>query len=129
MNEEHQHQHHDDHHPPVAPREALTGRQPADRWHIARDIPLAVLVTLVIQTGAGVWFLSQMSARVDSAIETIRELRNERYTREDARRDRELFMTMFQSLQLRDAELSARLEKMDAKHERDSSSGSPRGGR
>ena len=106
-------------------------RRANDRWHIARDIPLAVLVTLVIQTGAGVWFLSQMSARVDSAIETIRELRNERYTREDARRDRELFMTMFQSLQLRDAELSARLEKIDAMREREREvrEGSQRGGR
>jgi uncharacterized protein HemX len=95
--------------------------QAPERWHIAREIPLAVLVTLVLQTGAGIWFFGQMSARLDAAIEVIRELKIERYTREDARRDRELMAQMFQSLQLRDSEIALRLEKIEARHERDAS--------
>jgi hypothetical protein len=59
------------------------------RWHIGKEIPLAVLLMLFIQTGGGVWWLAQVSSKIDYAIATMEEFKRERYTREDARRDLE----------------------------------------
>ena len=102
------HQDDDDQHrlgPPHAP--------PRDGWHIAREVPITLILTMFLQTAAGVWALAQMSARLDAAIETVKELKTERYTREDARRDRELMTQLFAAMQLRDAELAGRMDKIE----------------
>lgn len=82
-------------------------RKIEDRWHVGKEIPLAVLFTLVIQTGGGVWWLAQVSSKIDYAIVTMQEFKAERYTRDDARRDRELASQ-------RDAEHDRRLANLEA---------------
>ena len=37
-----------------------------DRWHVGKEIPLAVIVALVVQLGAIVWFASKMDNRIDT---------------------------------------------------------------
>lgn len=93
-------------------------RRARDRWHVGREIPLAMLVMVILQTAGGIWWLAQLSAKIDSAIATISEFRAERYTREDARRDRELLITLIDGLRAKDSELERRIlahEERDAR--------------
>lgn len=36
-----------------------------DKWHLDRKVPLALIVTIAIQTGAAIWWASSQSARMD----------------------------------------------------------------
>lgn len=89
-------------------------RRLPSQWHVAREIPIAVLLTLVLQTGAGVWFLASLSAKVDSTLETLREFRQERYTKADAERDRELFRQALAAMNAAHVDISRRLEKLES---------------
>lgn len=87
-----------------------TERRESSRWHVGREIPIALIFALLIQTGAGVWFMSNLSSKVDRALEQLAEFRVERYTKEDARRDRELFLQTMRDLERRvgEVEVTAR---------------------
>ena len=39
-----------------------TAREP---WHLDRRVPLALILTILLQTGAAVWFAASLQARVD----------------------------------------------------------------
>jgi len=78
-----------------------------ERWHLGKEIPLAVLVVLLIQTGGGIWWLAQLGSKLDSAVATIQEFKAERYTRDDARRDAEL-------TRQRDADNERRITELEA---------------
>lgn len=62
-----------------------------------------MIFMLLAQTAGGVWWASQLSAKIDRALETLQEYKIERYTREDARRD-------FESMKLRATEHDRRLD-------------------
>lgn len=66
-----------------------------------------MIFTIVIQTGAGIWFMSQLSSKVDRALEQLSEFRAERYTKEDARRDRELYILSNRDIERRLTEIEA----------------------
>lgn len=36
------------------------------KWHVDKRIPLALILTIVVQTGAGIWWISSLSERVNS---------------------------------------------------------------
>ena len=82
-------------------------RRKQEKWHVGKEVPLAVLLTLMVQTGGGIWWLAQVSSKIDYAIATMQEFKAERYTRDDARRDRELAAQ-------RDAEHDRRLAAIEA---------------
>jgi hypothetical protein len=84
-----------------------------DRWHIGKEVPLAILIALVLQTGGGVWWLAQVSAKIDYAIATMEEFKRERYTREDARRDRELLEARVEANRAKDVEHERRLDMIE----------------
>lgn len=65
-------------------------RRLTDHWHIDKRIPVMLFVAVIGQTAGGIWWMSQMAAELKTAVSAITEFKNERYTREDARRDREL---------------------------------------
>ena len=77
------------------------------KWHVDKQVLIAVLFTLMVQTGGGIWWLAQVSSKIDYAIAAMQEFKAERYTREDARRDREL-------VQQRDLEHERRLTSIEA---------------
>lgn len=84
-------------------------RRAHERWHVGKEVPIAVLFTLIVQTAGGIWWLAQLSAKIDAAIGTLAEFRIERYTREDARRDRELIMAVIEQQRQRDQDLERRM--------------------
>lgn len=69
-------------------------RRAKDRWHVGKEIPIAFVVITIVQTAVFIAWFSDKAARqetkLDNLTEVVRELRGDRYTREDARRDREL---------------------------------------
>lgn len=79
-----------------------------DRWHVGREIPIAVLMMLAIQTAGGIWWAASLSQKLDSVINQVAELRAERYTKEDARRDMDL-------MKVRDAELERRIASIETR--------------
>jgi Tfp pilus assembly protein PilO len=76
------------------------------RWHVGKEIPIAVLLMLAVQTAGGIWWAASLSQKLDSVISQVAELRAERYTKEDARRDMEL-------MKVRDTELERRIASME----------------
>lgn len=93
-------------------------RRREDRWHVGKEVPLVLVIAVLAQTAGGIWWMSQLASKIDNAITTISEFRSERYTREDARRDRELLETKFQALSARDQELDRRINSNDARLDR-----------
>lgn len=85
----------------------------AERWHVGREIPIALICALCIQTGGGIWWASSMSSKLDTALQTLAEFRAERYTREDARRDREYMLQIIEAQRQRDVEHERRLEAIE----------------
>lgn len=81
-------------------------RRSRDRWHVGREIPIAVLVMLAIQTGGGIWWLSGVSQKLDSVIAQVAEIKQERYTKDDARRDMDL-------IRARDGDLERRIANLE----------------
>jgi hypothetical protein len=84
-------------------------RRQTDRWHIGKEVPLAVLFMLLLQTGGGIWWLAQMSSKIDRALDTLAEFKAERFTKEDARRERELMFTLIEQIRSRDVEMERRI--------------------
>ena len=93
-------------------------REGGSRWHVGREVPIAVLIALLVQTAGGIWWLAQLSAKIDHAVSSITEFRVERYTREDARRDRELIVTLIEQVKQRDLEHERRMSAIEAGIER-----------
>ena len=61
-----------------------------ERWHVGREIPLAVIFGLVVQTVGLVWFAATQTAKLDNVIGIMTEYRVAQYTQSDARRDQDL---------------------------------------
>lgn len=85
------------------------------KWHLQRDFPLSVIATLIIQTAAMVWSVSSLYSRVDTLVESFREMKSERYSREDARRDKELIGALMQSMQQRDIDIERRISALESR--------------
>jgi len=88
-------------------------RRAKDRWHVGKEIPIAVLFAVLMQTAGGLWWAASLSAKIDSAIAQLAEFKAERYTKEDGRRDRELFLQLIEQQRQRDAEHERRLTQVE----------------
>lgn len=61
-----------------------------ERWHVGKEIPIAVIVVLLVQTAGIVWWAATVSGKLDMVAAQVNELRAERYTKFDAQRDQAL---------------------------------------
>lgn len=89
-------------------------RRAPQRWHVGKEMPLTLLIAIIVQTGGGIWWLAQLSAKIDNAIATLSEFRVERYTRDDARRDREFISALIEQQRQRDSEHERRMTALEA---------------
>lgn len=69
-------------------------RRHRDSWHVGREIPIAVVMAILVQTAGSVWWASALSTKLDVLQAQMIELKAERYTSNDARRD-------FESMRIR----------------------------
>ena len=58
-----------------------------EKWHVGKEIPLALIFILILQTGGWVWWAATQSAKLDYLASMMSEFKSAQYTREDARRD------------------------------------------
>jgi hypothetical protein len=84
-----------------------------EKWHVGKEVPLAVLFTLMVQTGGGIWWLAQVSSKIDYAVQTLQTFQAERYTREDARRDKELMLSVVEALKQKESDMERRIGVME----------------
>jgi hypothetical protein len=47
-----------------------------ENWHLDKRIPLALIVTMMLQFGGGIWWLSNIQFRIESQGEAIDALEN-----------------------------------------------------
>lgn len=43
----------------------------AERWHVGREIPLALIITILCSVGSGIWYASATNARVTVIEKTL----------------------------------------------------------
>ncbi len=43
---------------------------PRRQWHIGKEIPIALLIAVAVQTGGWIWWAASISARLDNLKET-----------------------------------------------------------
>lgn len=81
---------------------------PRQRWHVSKEISIAIIFALFGQTIGLVWGAANMYAKLDEVARTVVEIKADRYTQSDARRD---FMLRDQ----RDAELERRITSIESR--------------
>jgi len=60
------------------------------RWQVDKHVPIALIITLALQTGGVIWWASSLSTKMDSMAGQMIEFRAEKYTAHDAERDARL---------------------------------------
>lgn len=80
--------------------------QGRDRWHVGKEIPIAVIVTMIMQTMGGVWFAATYVAKIDTLTNMVVDFKASQYTQKDAENDRKLASQ-------RTAELERRIVKLE----------------
>ena len=84
-----------------------------ERWHIGKEVPITFVATIFVQTLIFVWAASGLYAKVENVVDQLRTFAVERYTKEDARRDKELQLLLLDSLKTRDNEMERRVLKLE----------------
>lgn len=84
-------------------------RRVRERWHVGKEIPLTFVGTVLLQTVVFVWSASGLYNKVENVVEQLKTFAVERYTKDDARRDKELMLLVVDSLKVRDNELERRV--------------------
>ena len=72
-----------------------------ERWHVGKEIPLALIFAIAVQTIGAIWWAAGISNKLDTLALQVSEIRSERYTREDARRDNALVQQRFSDMERR----------------------------
>jgi hypothetical protein len=58
-----------------------------DRWHVGKEIPIALIAMLLIQSAGAIWWAATQSAKMDALTAMVTEFRAAQYTQNDAHRD------------------------------------------
>ena len=84
-----------------------------ERWHIGKEVPITFVATIFVQTLIFVWAASGLYTKVENVVEQLKTFAVERYTKEDARRDKELMLLVVDALKTRDGEIERRVSKLE----------------
>lgn len=89
-----------------------------ERWHVGKEVPLTLLVSMAVQTVILTFYLSGQLSDIKSNVafmkERVDELRVERYTRTDASRDAEVNRARDQLLTERVEDHERRIRDLEA---------------
>lgn len=86
-----------------------------DRWHVGKEIPIAVIFGLVVQTAGLIWFAATQTAKLDNLTVLVSEFRASQYTQADARRDQELSVARSTANSRRIDGVERRVELLESK--------------
>jgi hypothetical protein len=84
------------------------------QWHVGKEIPLALVAVLLIQTVGVIWWIAGLSNRVENLVTVVSEMRQERYTKDDARRDRDIVNMVVDAQRQRDSEQERRISILES---------------
>jgi hypothetical protein len=82
-------------------------------WHVGKEIPIALVGVLLAQTIAVIWWIAGLSNKVDNLVITVNELKLERYSKDDARRDQDLLKLIVEGQRQRDSEQDRRINNAE----------------
>lgn len=77
-----------------------------ERWHVGKEIPLAIIFAITMQTMGGVWFAATYVAKIDTLTNLMSEFKATQYTQADATRDKEVYAA-------RTNDLTRRVERLE----------------
>lgn len=63
-----------------------------ENWHIGKEIPIALVLGMVLQTGGWIWWAATLSTKVEDLSLQIAALSADKYTKTDASKDSALVM-------------------------------------
>lgn len=89
--------------------------QPQQRWHVGKEVPIALIAGLFLQTIVFVSWLSDLRNEVRNGSVKIEEIWRDRYTRDDSARDARLISLQMEILRQADVELRRRLDIVESK--------------
>lgn len=84
-----------------------------ERWHVGKEVPLAMLGGLLLQTMFGAVWLAKLDWKIDAALLQLSEYKQDRYTKTDAMKDRELLLQIIEAQKARDAEHDRRIGALE----------------
>jgi hypothetical protein len=90
-----------------APEPSHDERRRSERWHVGKEIPLALVLTLFFQTGGWIWWAATQSAKLDALTVLMSDFKQAQYTQNDSRRD-------LSALDARHNEVVRRVEVLEA---------------
>jgi len=73
-----------------------------ESWHVGKEIPIAMLIAILAQTGAAIWWAASFSATVTTKLDDlsnqVASLTADKYTQHDAIRDQALINERIENL-------------------------------
>lgn len=75
-------------------------------WHVGKEIPIAIIFALILQTMGGIWFAATYVAKIDTLTNLMSEFKASQYTQNDAQRDKE-------AISARTDDLAHRVERLE----------------
>ena len=109
----------------VKAKDVLVAPDINKRWHIGKEIPIVLIGGVIVQTIGVVIWLTQLSGMVSTLVSQFAEFKAERitatatvYSREDARRDRELIDQKLQAQLPVDREFERRINAVEGRLDR-----------
>lgn len=70
----------------------------SESWHVGKEIPLAMLLAIFLQTAGAIWWAATMSQKIDSLSYQVASLTADKYSQHDAVRDLALVAEKMQNV-------------------------------
>ena len=58
-----------------------------EKWHVGKEIPIAVIFTLIFQTAGVIWWAASLSGKIDNLTEQVAWLKADRRLQENSYKD------------------------------------------
>lgn len=79
-----------------------------EKWHVGKEIPIALILAMLLQTGGWIWWAATMSAKMDSLSFQVASLTSAQYTQTDATKDHALWAQQI-------SDIDRRLDNLEGK--------------
>lgn len=73
----------------------------SEKWHVGKEIPVAVILAFFVQTIGAVWWAATLTAKIDELSYQVAALTMDKYTQNDAKRDQALILQRMSSTENR----------------------------
>lgn len=77
-------------------------RRSDDKWHVGKEIPLALMLMMAMQTLGAIWWMASFSATVTTKLDDlsyqVAALTADKYTKSDAQKDGALYLQKISDL-------------------------------